>query len=202
MDIKLPKILFPFIWHCLKEYKHAVIIYVFLSLAAGLWGPFNSLLIKSLINLLPRVEHEDISILTLPSILIVINFIVFDNFTWRGLAYINYRFLPFLLNKIDSILLEYTLQHSYQFFQERMAGSLAKQMFNLIDGIEKIILSSARNIIKAVSLLLMAFAFAYSVSPIFFASCFYGVFCFFLLVYTCLESSSFYQRIYLLKDLF
>jgi len=80
----LPKQVFPFIWHFLRSYKPVVIAFVLLSLCAGLWGPFNSLLIKHIINLLPSVVNGDISIIMVPATLIVANFIIFDNFTWRG----------------------------------------------------------------------------------------------------------------------
>jgi ATP-binding cassette subfamily B protein len=55
-DKPLPKTLFPFIWHFLREYKAAVIVYVALAIVAGFWGPFNSMLIKQVINLLPNVS--------------------------------------------------------------------------------------------------------------------------------------------------
>lgn len=163
----LSKTLFPFIWSVLKEYKCAVTIYVLLALIAGFWGPFNSMLLRQLINLLPNVTAGDITVLIFPASLIVVNFIIFDNFTWRGITYIKYKYLPFMLTKVDKILLDYTLQHSHQFFQERMTGTLSKQIFHLIDGIEKIVSSSAADIIRAASLLLMAFIFAYQVNTIF-----------------------------------
>ncbi len=166
-DKSLPKTLFPFVWHFLKEYRIVVLVYVFLSLAAGLWGPFNSLLFKQLVDLLPEAAGDNITILTMPASLIVINFIVFDNFTWRGIKYIRYRFLPFILVQADSSLLNYTLQHSHQFFQERMSGTLSKQIFRLIDGIERIAATIASNFLRATSLLLVAFVFAYQVNPIF-----------------------------------
>ncbi|MBM3886801.1 ABC transporter ATP-binding protein [Candidatus Dependentiae bacterium] len=162
-----PNTLFPFIWHVVQEYKLAVIMYVLLALAAGFWGPFNSMLVKHLIDLLPLVSKSNTSILTLPVSLIVINFIVFDNITWRSITYLKYRFLPLILNNADNTLLNYTLQHSHQFFQERMAGKLSKQLFNCIDGIEKIISSSASHLLRATSLLLAAFIFAYRVNPVF-----------------------------------
>lgn len=34
----LPKTLFPFIWHFLRDYKPVVIVYVFLAIAAGFGG--------------------------------------------------------------------------------------------------------------------------------------------------------------------
>ena len=162
----LPKTLFPFICRVIEEYNYAVIIYALLALVAGFWGPFNSMLIKQLIDLLP-IAADKIAVLTFPASLIVINFIVFDNFTWRGITYIKYRYLPCVLNKADNILLDYTLQHSPQFFQEHMAGTLSKQILHLIDGIERIVSSNACNILRATSLLLMAFIFAYQVNTIF-----------------------------------
>jgi ATP-binding cassette, subfamily B, bacterial len=163
----LAKTFFPFMGYFLREYKLAVFLYTVLSLAAGFWGPLNSILLKQLINLLPQVAGGDIQVLILPASLLVLNFIVFDNFTWRGIGYIKYRFLPCLLQAVDSTLLNYTLQHSYAFFQERMAGSLSKQVFHVIDGVEKIVASSASNLLRAASLLLVAFVFAYQVNPIF-----------------------------------
>ncbi len=175
----LAKSFFPFMGYFLREYKLAVFLYTVLSLAAGFWGPLNSILLKQLINLLPQVAGGDIQVLILPASLLVLNFIVFDNFTWRGIGYIQYRFLPFLLNAVDSALLNYTLQHSHQFFQERMAGSLSKQVFHVIDGVEKIAASSASNLLRAASLLAVSFIFAYQVNPVFL--CILGVWsvCFF-----------------------
>ncbi len=181
MQKSLPKTLFPFIWHFLQAYKSAVIVYGALAILAGFWGPCNSMMIKQVINLLPNVSGGDISILSIPAILIVVNFIVFDNLTWRGITYIKYRYLPCVLNSADNALLDYILKHSHQFFQERMAGTLSKQIFHLIDGIEKIISSSACNILRASSLLLMAFIFAYQVNTMFlgilvlWSICFFGI---------------------------
>jgi ATP-binding cassette subfamily B protein len=55
IDNILPKNLWPFVWHFLRQYKFSVIVYVLLALAAGFWGPFNSMLIKRVINLLTSV---------------------------------------------------------------------------------------------------------------------------------------------------
>lgn len=168
MKHDLPKTFFPFIWHFLRDHKGAVTLYTFLALAAGLWGPFNSMIMKHIINLLPSISANDMGDLALPGALIVLNFIVFDNITWRSINYIKCRFLPLMLNKMDKTLLDRTLQHTHQFFQERMAGSLSKQVFHLIDGFEKIVSSTASNILRATSLMIMAFLLAYQVNVLFF----------------------------------
>ena len=90
----LPKTLFPFIWHFLKEHKMIVYMVVFLSIIAGFWGPLNSVLIKQLIDLLPSVNDGNVAVLAIPASLIVINFIVFDNFTWRSVNYIWAKYVP------------------------------------------------------------------------------------------------------------
>jgi ATP-binding cassette subfamily B protein len=167
MKYNLPKTLFPFIWHFLREYRAAVIVYVMLAIVAGFWGPFNSILIKQLINLLPNIATGDTSSLILPASLIVLNFIVFDNFTWRGITYIRAKFLPVIINRIIAEIMDHCLGKSYQFYQDNLSGKIAKQITNLADGIEKLITSVAANFLRGASLLLTAFITAYFVNPIF-----------------------------------
>ncbi|MCX6994810.1 MAG: ABC transporter ATP-binding protein [Chlamydiae bacterium] len=167
MQQSLPKTLFPFIWHFLLEYKSAVIIYVALAIVAGFWGPFNSMLIKQIINLLPNVTGGDISILIVPAILIVVNFIVFDNFTWRGITYIRAKFIPVILNHIIGESMDHVLGKSHQFYQDNLSGKISKQITNLVDGVEKLTSSIASNFLSGASLLLTAIIAAYFVNPIF-----------------------------------
>lgn len=163
----LPKTLFPFIWHFLKPHRSIVIVCIMLAVAAGFWGPFNSMLIKSLINLVPSATGDNLSILIAPASLIVINFILFDNVTWRGINYIWAKFVPVIINNMLAETLNYVLSHPHQFYQNQLSGKLAKQMGHLADGITKIITSSSANFLRAASLLLTAFLAAYFVNPIF-----------------------------------
>jgi ATP-binding cassette, subfamily B, bacterial len=165
---KLPKTLFPFIWYFLKEHKIIVFIAIFLSIIAGFWGPFNSILIKQLIDLLPSINDGDVSILVLPSSLIIINFIVFDNFTWRGVNYIWAKYVPVIQNKIIAEMLDYTLSHSQGFYQNSLSGKISKQITNLSDSIVDIITFKMTNFLRGTSLLLGAFAASYYVNSIFF----------------------------------
>lgn len=166
-DKTLPKTLFPFIWHFLRAYKSAVIVYVALAIVAGFWGPFNSILIRQVINLLSEAPDSDISILIVPAGLIVANFIVFDNFTWRGIAFIRAKFIPVIINHIIGELMNYVLGKSHQFYQDNLSGKTSKQITNLADGIEKLTSNVASNFLRGVSLLLTAIITAYFVNPIF-----------------------------------
>lgn len=166
-DKTLPKTLFPFIWHFLRPYKSIVTVYVLLAIAAGFWGPFNSMLIKQLINLLPSVAGGDISILIFPASLVVVNFVVFDNFTWRGINYIWAKFVPVIINRVMADTMGHVLSHSHQFYQNNLSGQLSKQIGNLADGITRIITFTSANFLRGASLLLTAFIAAYFVNPIF-----------------------------------
>ena len=178
--IIVPKTLFLFIWHFLRPHKLIVFVCVICSVAAGFWGPFNSMLIKHLINLLPGIENGGVSILILPTSLIVINFIILDNFTWRGINYIWAKYVPIIQNKITSQMLNYALSHSHSFYQNSLSGKLSKQITNLVDGITRIITFTSANFLRGLSLLLTAFITAYFVNPIFcgiliaWFTCFFG----------------------------
>lgn len=164
---KLPKTLWGFIAYFLKPHKTAVTIFVLFGIAAGFWGPFNSILIKQLIDLLPLVTNGNISVLLLPAGLIALNFIIFDNVTWRTIAYIVTKYTPIITNHITGELMSHCLGKSNQFYQDNLSGKLAKQIGNLIEGIEKIISSGAANLLRGASILLMAFIVSYFVNPLF-----------------------------------
>ena len=166
-DKALPEKLFPFIWHFLREYNSAVAVYVVLAVFGGFWGPFNSMLIKQIINLLPNMLDGGISILTLPASLLVVNFIVFDNFTWRGVAYIRAKFIPVILNHIIGKSMNHVLGKSHQFYQDNLSGKTSKQITNLADGVEKLTSSIACNFVRGATTLLTAIIAAYFVNPIF-----------------------------------
>lgn len=142
-------------------------IFSFLAIIAGFWGPFNSILIKQVIDLLPSVANGDISILILPASLIVVNFIVFDNFTWRGLTYIRAKFIPVIINDIIQESMDHVLGKSHQFYQDNLSGKISKQITNLTDGIEKLLTNIVANFLRGASLLLTAIITAYFVNPIF-----------------------------------
>ncbi len=163
----LPKTLFPFIWHFLQIHKSPVYMVVFLSIIAGFWGPLNSVLIKQLIDLLPSVNDGNVAVLTIPASLIVLNFIVFDNFTWRSVNYIWAKYVPVVQNKIIAVMLDYALSQSHGFYQNTLSGKVSKQITNLSDGIIDIITYKMANFLRGGSLLLAAFAASYYVNGVF-----------------------------------
>lgn len=157
-----------FVWQFLRPYKKLVFFYIILALLAGCWGPFNSILIKKIINDLVSTSSSDISLLSLPAALLVLNFIVFDNFTWRTIGYLNYKFQPVIKNSIISKMFEYILGSSHQFFHDNLSGRISNQITTLADNIERILHRISADFIRGFSLLLVALISMLYVNPIFF----------------------------------
>lgn len=165
----LPNTLFSFVWHFLKPYKVPAFIFVALAIVAGFWGPFNNMLIKKLINLLPQAQATgDMSLLVIPAALIVLNFIIFDNMTWRGIGYINYKYQPLIKNQIMAALLQHVLGSSHSFFQNNLSGRISHQITILADSIEQILHKILVDFIRGGSLLVMSCFAAYTVHSSFF----------------------------------
>ncbi len=154
--------------HFLKPYKGVCVLYVCIALLAGCWSPFNSMLIKHMINFLSSSQGEDMALLAWPAVLLVLNFIVFDNFTWRSIGYLNYKFQPVIKNQIISDVLRFVLGSSHQFFHDNFSGRISSQINTLADNIERILYPIFANFIRGFSLLMVAFISMYYVNPMFF----------------------------------
>ncbi len=168
MNKNLPKNLTKFIWYFLKSYKLVTVIYILLAILAGFWGPFSSLLLKKLINILPSVSNENIYSLIKPAALIVINFIVFDNITWRSINYINYKYQSTIKNKIISETFKFVLSNSQRYFENNLSGRISSQINIIADNIEQISQKISPNLIRSTSLLIISFITSYYANSIFF----------------------------------
>lgn len=157
-----------FTWQFLQPYKYLVIFYIFLALLAGCWGPFNSILIKTIINDLSSSPSKDIALLGIPAVLLVVNFIVFDNFTWRTIGYLNYKYQRVIKNTIINKTFEFILGSSQQFFHDNLSGKISSHITTLAEGIEKILHRIAADFIRSFSLFTIALISMLYVNPIFF----------------------------------
>lgn len=160
--------LWSFIWHFLKPYKIAVFTFIAIAVLAGCWNPFNSLLIKTMINTMVSSPKGTVTGLMWPAILLVLNFVIFDNITWRFIGYLNYKYEPIIKNKIISHTFEQVLGSSQQFFHDSLSGRIASQINILADNIERILHRISADFIRGASLLIIAFISMYFVNPRFF----------------------------------
>lgn len=161
----LPRNLWAFMWHFLKHYKGFVISFTIIAALAGCQGPFSNLLIKSIINTLAAGTTTHLSWY---AVLLVANFIVFDNFTWRTLGYLNYKYEAVIKNEVISQTFEYILGSSYQYFQNNLSGRVANQITTLADNMERIIHRIAADFMRGASLLIISLISMYLVNTRFF----------------------------------
>lgn len=164
----LPKTLPAFIWHFLKPYKFIALLYVSMPILAGFWGPFNSILLKDIIDILPQHQPGNLAPITWPAALLVLNFLVFDHLTWRSIGYIRYNYQAVFKNNIIGEILNYVLGSSHQFFQDKLSGRIANQITILADNMERILFQISLEFIRGTSLLIVSFVTAYVVNPLFF----------------------------------
>ncbi len=165
---RLPNHLDSFVWHFLKPYRTVVVLFILLALLAGFWGPLNSLLVKFFINTLAAKTSTDMTSLYWIAGLLVLNFIVFDNVTWRTLGFLNYKYEALIKNQIIGQTFEYVLGSSAQFFQDNLSGRIADQIKTLADNLEIILHRVSLDFLRGASLLIVSFIMAYSVNAMFF----------------------------------
>jgi ATP-binding cassette, subfamily B, bacterial len=168
MNPILPQKFIPFIWHFLKSYKGAVIVFITAAFLAGFMGPISNILLKKIINILSSPGGFEPSLLTWPAIFLVLNFIALDNFTWRTIGYIEYKYSPYIKNNIIHETFDHVLALSPQFFQESLSGRTANRITALADNIERILMIISSQFIRGTSLICVSLVTMAYINPIFF----------------------------------
>lgn len=170
MSDSLPQNLFFFIGHFLKAYKRFCVIFAALAMITGFWAPFNSLLIKYMIDSLGSCPDTHVaSLICWPAVLFIVNFEV-HNLCWRGMGYLNYKFQPVIKNQIIAETFRNVHKHTHQFFQDNLAGRISSHINTLADNIERIVHDNARHLIRGMVLLIASFISMYAVHPSFFCA--------------------------------
>lgn len=168
MASELPLSPLSFIWFFLKRYKGALSVFLLLQIGTGLWSPFNSLLIKSLINTLndPVLASNYREILW-PCLLLIANFLIFDNIVYRAADLFNYYYQGVVKNEITQVVLRHVLAHPHHFFHDNLSGALARQINTLTESVEIIAHKVGPQFIRGFALLSMSLIAAYTASPLF-----------------------------------
>lgn len=148
----------------LKPHKWASLMAVLLSIGCGFWGPINSFCIKEILNRLPEAA-SDIHYLIWPAIGLVLNFLVFDNVTWRTIGYIHATRTPVIQNRLITEATAILLNQSQSFFQEKNSGQITKTLFNLADGFEIFFKKASTHFFRGLFLLFNALVMTWWVHP-------------------------------------
>ncbi len=153
--------------HILAPYKKVVILFMTILAACGLHGPFHSLLIKKLINELHQWGPEGVSRFMGLMTLIVVNFLILDNVTWRSISYIEFLYQGRIKGSVIHQVTQYLLTQSHSFFQDRFSGQLSGQVSTLANGIEQILHHISIQVIRGSSLLVVSLVTVWGTHPVF-----------------------------------
>lgn len=180
-----PKSLRHFVYQLLRPYPLWIVGYVLLSMSSALWGIFNSLFLKMIIDRLGDVSDPSkvVSVIFWPAVLLVVNFEV-RNLSFRGIFYINSRIQPLVKNTAIERAFSYVNRQSHQFFQDNFSGRIASNVSLLANNIEIAVLDCSMHLIRGVVVVIASLISMFFVNPLFAygLAVWVGIFCLFSLV--------------------
>lgn len=163
-----PQSLTQFVMHLLRPHPGWIGLYVLLSIFASLWGVFNSLFLKVIIDRLGDISDPStvLSAIFWPAVLLVINFEV-HNLSWRGIHYVNYHIQPVVKNRAIEQAFSYVNHQAHQFFQDNFSGKIASNISLLASNIEIACFDCATHLIRGVVVVVASLISMYFVNPLF-----------------------------------
>lgn len=139
-ELQLPTTLYQFVWRYIKNRKLYLAGFLLIAVLWAIEMSLSPYLLKLIIDGVVRNPENQIAMLSAILIPVVIYFSmsIIMNLTFRFHDYLNLRLLPEMLAAIDKDMFNYLMHHSYTFFQNHFAGSLARKIFDMAQGVERI----------------------------------------------------------------
>lgn len=167
---KLPTTLFSFIWRYLKNKKLYLAAFLLIAVIWAIEMTLSPYLLKIIINGVaqnPQNQAQMLAVILIPAV-IYFSMSIIMNFTFRFHDYLNLRLLPEISAAIDKDMFTYLMHHSYTFFQNIFSGSLARKIFDMAQGVERIFSTIKVAIVpRLIALLISTIVLSVAVKPIF-----------------------------------
>lgn len=169
-DLSLPTTLFQFIWRYLKNRKLYLAGFILIAILWAIEMSLSPYLLKLIIDGVVRNPQNQMAMLNailLPAV-IYFSMSIIMNLTFRFHDYLNLCLIPEMSVTIDKDMFVYLMHHSYTFFQNHFAGSLAKKIFDMTIGVERIISTIKVAVVpRIIALIISSAALFVLVKPIF-----------------------------------
>lgn len=169
-ETQLPTTLPQFIWKYLKNRKLYLAGFIFIAIIWAIEMSLSPYLLKLIIDGVVRNPQNTANMLAAVLVPVVIYFSmsIVMNLTFRFHDYLNLRLFPEISAAIDRDMFLYLMNHSYTFFQNHFAGSLARKIFDMAQGVERIISTIKVAVFpRIIALILSSAALFILVKPIF-----------------------------------
>jgi len=148
---------FTFLLNSIKPFKFYVGLHLFVvlynAIDLSLW-PYIS---KLLVDKLTLTPHEQAFSEAWPLGLLLIFFTFLPGIIWRFSDYAWMHLTPLMKKKITNDAMDYTLQHSHNFFQNNFSGSLANKVRDLAGSTPPILARILYSFVNVVLSLIIAF---------------------------------------------
>jgi ATP-binding cassette subfamily B protein len=131
---KLPNSTFAFVLYFLLPIRKYIGVALILITLASLVFVVDGLLIRELTNDIIAGNYDGIYWFVLYYFL----FWESLNFIWRGLDYLQIKIYPHIKNSVIDVLMDYTMLHSHQYYQNNFAGNISKKISDASMGSAKI----------------------------------------------------------------
>ena len=148
---------FTFLLNSIKPFKFYVglhlIVVLYNAIDLSLW-PYIS---KLLVDKLTLTPHEQAFSAAWPLGLLLIFFTFLPGIIWRFSDYAWMHLTPLMKKKITNDAMDYTLQHSHNFFQNNFSGSLANKVRDLAGSTPPILARILYSFVNVILSLIIAF---------------------------------------------
>ena len=138
---QIPKHVWPFVWHYLKDKKWALTGFFVVALGWAIEMSLTPYLLKRMIDVVTAESGPPalwVRNLLWPAVLYV-SMSLWMNLNFRLYDYILLRIYPAIKATITQDMFDYLLHHSHAFFQNNFTGTLTKKIFDMVINVERII---------------------------------------------------------------
>ncbi len=167
--MQLPNRLFPFVCYFLKSNKFYLSLIFFTGVVWATELSVTPYLFKLLVdgaNQQGDTPERLLAVILIPAILYV-SMSVILNLSFRLYDYICIKMFIRLYTDITLTVFDYTAGHSYRFFQENFAGSIANKILYLPRDIESLLRAVTDNFVPKILAVLIAASMLMLVQPLF-----------------------------------
>lgn len=165
----LPKTLLPFVWYFIQPHWGKFLLLMLTTLGWSLQESVYPYFIKLLVDQVPQYSTHKAMLFSglAPTLLAFLALWLAIEVAFRVYDFLSAKVLPTFRAQVRGALFEYALQHSYEYYANNFAGSIANKIARLPDALERIINIIATIMAPIVVAFLINIVFLYHAKPLF-----------------------------------
>ncbi len=165
----LPKTLLPFVWHFIKPQYGRFLLLTITMLGWSIQEAVFPYFIKLIMDKIVAHSADKSTIFTAlaPTLITGVTLWICIEIFFRVYDFLSAIVYPKFKADVRTALFRYSQQHSYQFFSDNFAGSIASKISRMPDAIEKILMISLTIIFPVIMGFMISVTILYRAKPLF-----------------------------------